>query len=65
MLVTEKDLKKATGEKTIPGLKKWCTRQGIKFFTTKNGITTTESALNLALNGSSLDEIEPNWDAMS
>ncbi len=55
-LITETQLKNATGEKTLSGLVKWCNRNNIPFFKTKNGITTTDAALNHALLGNNIND---------
>lgn len=59
-LITETDLKKATGEKTLPGLVKWCNKNDIRYFNTRNGIMTTESVLNKVLSELAVCERDPN-----
>ncbi len=59
-LITESELKKATGEKTLPGLIRWCVKNGIPYFNTRNGLTTTEWAVNKVLFRLTVSERDPN-----
>ncbi len=59
-LITETELKIATGEKTLPGLVKWCDRNAISYFNTRNGIVTTESALNKVLSELTVSDDGPD-----
>jgi len=50
MLITEVELKDATGIKTKASLQKWCDRNTLPYLITENGLITTLVAVDNVLN---------------